>query len=74
MVKPRLYNENDKTKLAAMYTLNKVLADSLKLLHPIMPFITEEIYTKLYNNDESIMISKWPEYDNNLNYEKKYKQ
>ena len=70
MVKPRLYNENDKTKLAAMYTLNKVLADSLKLLHPIMPFITEEIYTKLYNNDESIMISKWPEYDNNLNYEK----
>ena len=69
MVKPRLYNENDKTKLAAMYTLNKVLADSLKLLHPIMPFITEEIYTKLYNNDESIMISKWPEYDNNLNYE-----
>lgn len=70
MVKPRLYNENDKTKLAAMYTLNKVLADSLKLLHPIMPFITEEIYTKLYNNDESIMISKWLEYDNNLNYEK----
>ena len=70
MVKPRLYNENDKTKLAAMYTLNKVLADSLKLLHPIMPFITEEIYTKLYNNDESIMISKWSEYDNNLNYEK----
>ena len=70
MVKPRLYNENDKTKLAAMYTLNKVLADSLKLLHPIMPFTTEEIYTKLYNNDESIMISKWPEYDNNLNYEK----
>jgi len=70
MVKPRLYNEDDKTKLAAMYTLNKVLADSLKLLHPIMPFITEEIYTKLYNNDESIMISKWPEYDNNLNYEK----
>ena len=69
MVKPRLYNENDRTKLAAMYTLNKVLADSLKLLHPIMPFITEEIYTKLYNNDESIMISKWPEYDNNLNYE-----
>ena len=56
MVKPRLYNENDKTKLAAMYTLNKVLADSLKLLHPIMPFITEEIYTKLYNNDERARI------------------
>ena len=70
MVKPRLYNEEDKTKLAAQYTLNKVLADSLKLLHPIMPFITEEIYTKLYNNDESIMISKWPEYSKNMDFDK----
>ena len=70
MVKPRLYNEEDKTKLAAQYTLNKVLADSLKLLHPIMPFITEEIYTKLYNNDESIMISKWPEYSKNADFDK----
>ena len=70
MVKPRLYNEEDETKLAAQYTLNKVLADSLKLLHPIMPFITEEIYTKLYNNDESIMISKWPEYSKNVDFDK----
>ena len=70
MVKPRLYNEEDKTKLAAQYTLNKVLADSLKLLHPIMPFITEEIYTKLYNSDESIMISKWPEYSKNADFDK----
>ena len=70
MVKPRLYNEEDKTKLAAQYTLNKVLADSLKLLHPIMPFITEEIYTKLYNNNESIMISKWPEYSKNVDFDK----
>ena len=70
MVKPRLYNEEDKTKLAAQYTLNKVLADSLKLLHPIIPFITEEIYTKLYNNDESIMISKWPEYSKNVDFDK----
>ena len=70
MVKPRLYNEEDETKLAAQYTLNKVLADSLKLLHPIMPFITEEIYTKLYNNNESIMISKWPEYSKNVDFDK----
>ena len=70
MVKPRLYNEEDETKLAAQYTLNKVLADSLKLLHPIMPFITEEIYTKLYNSDESIMISKWPEYSKNVDFDK----
>ena len=70
MVKPRLYNEEDETKLAAQYTLNKVLADSLKLLHPIMPFNTEEIYTKLYNSDESIMISKWPEYSKNADFDK----
>ena len=70
MVKPRLYNKEDKTRLAVQYTLNKVLSDSLKLLHPIMPFITEEIYTKLYNSDESIMISKWPEYDEKLKFEK----
>jgi len=61
MVKPRLYDENDKTKIAAKYTLNKVLKDSLKLLHPIMPFITEKIYKSLQSDDESIMISKWPE-------------
>lgn len=73
MVKPRLYNEEDTTKKAAQYTLNKVLSDSLKLLHPIMPFITEEIYTKLYNNDQSIMISKWPEYNEKLSYGKEEK-
>ena len=73
MAKPRLYNEEDTTKKAVQYTLNKVLSDSLKLLHPIMPFITEEIYTKLYNNDQSIMISKWPEYNEKLSYGKEEK-
>ena len=68
MVKPRLYNENDKTKLAAMYTLNKVLADSLKLLHPIMPFITEEIFCTLQSEEETIMLSKWPEYKEEWNF------
>ena len=61
MVKPRLYDENCTTKFAAQYTLNRVLKGALKLLHPVMPFITEEIYSKLYQNDESIMISKWAE-------------
>ena len=61
MVKPRLYDENYTTKFAAQYTLNRVLKGALKLLHPVMPFITEEIYSKLYQNDESIMISKWAE-------------
>lgn len=70
MLKPRLYDEESKNKDAAVWTLNKVLVNSLKLLHPIMPFVTEEIYTKLYNKDESIMISKWPEYKEKLSFEK----
>jgi len=74
MVKPRLYNENANTKKAVYWTLNKVLQDLLKLLHPVMPFITEEIYTKLYNSDESIMISKWPEYSEKLNFEREEEQ
>ena len=74
MVKPRLYDKENKTREAAQYTLNKVLGDSLKLLHPIMPFITEEIYTKLYNNDESIMISSWPKYSEEFNFAKEEKQ
>ena len=74
IVKPRLYNKECKTRKAAQYTLNKVLGDSLKLLHPIMPFVTEEIYTKLYNYDESIMISKWPEYKEEFNFEQEEEQ
>lgn len=68
IVKTRLYNKDEKTRISAQYTLNKVLCDALKLLHPIMPFITEEIYTKLYNEDESIMVSEWPKYDEKLNF------
>lgn len=74
MVKSRLYNENCTTKFAAQYTLNKVLKDSLKLLHPVMPFVTEKIYMQLYHNDESIMISKWPEYTESLSFEKEEEQ
>ena len=69
MVKPRLYNEEDETKAAALYTLKKVLIDALKLLHPYMPFITEEIYcTLMDNDDDSIMISAWPEYTESMNF------
>jgi len=64
IVKVRLYNkENQESRLVAQYTLNKVLGDSLKLLHPIMPFVTEQIYMQLFNNDESIMISEYPVYN-----------
>ena len=74
IVKSRLYDENCTTKFAAQYTLNKVLKDSLKLLHPVMPFVTEKIYMQLYHNDESIMISKWPEYAERLSFEKEEEQ
>ena len=74
MVKSRLYDENCTTKFAAQYTLNKVLKESLKLLHPVMPFVTEKIYMQLYHNDESIMISKWPEYTERLSFEKEEEQ
>ena len=60
MVKPRLYNEEDTTKAAALFTLKKVLTISLKLLHPYMPFITEEIFCSLQDEEESIMVSEWP--------------
>ena len=69
MVKPRLYDKECSTRREAQYTLNTVLEYSLKMLHPIMPFVTEEIYTKLYNNDETIMTSAWPKYSMDLNFE-----
>ncbi|MDK2967126.1 valine--tRNA ligase [Lacrimispora sp.] len=62
MVKPRLWNDDDTTKNAAVWTLKTVLINSLKLLHPYMPFLTEEIFCNLQDEEESIMISKWPEF------------
>ena len=62
MVKPRLYKTDDEgSKTAALWTLQKVLITGLKLLHPYMPFITEEIFTTVQSKEESIMISSWPE-------------
>lgn len=69
IVKTRLYDKENKTRQTAQYVLNKVLGDLLKLLHPFMPFITEKIYTNLYDVDESIMISKFPEYTENIVFE-----
>lgn len=60
MVKPRLYNDEDTTKNVAIWTLKTVLIDALKLLHPYMPFITEEIFCNIQDEEESIMISSWP--------------
>lgn len=62
MVKPRLYDKEAPSRLEGLYVLNEVLCNAMKLLHPFMPFITEEIYSHLITNDESIMISAWPTY------------
>ena len=66
IAKPALYSDNEETKGVALNVLHKVLVIGLKLLHPVMPFITEEIYTHLTNESESITISKWPEFDSSL--------
>ena len=68
MVKPRLWNDGDETKGAALWTLKNVLINALKMLHPYMPFITEEIFCNL-SDEESIMISSWPEYKEEWNFE-----
>ncbi len=68
MVKPRLYDDGDATKAAAVWTLRTVLIQALKLLHPFMPFITEEIFCNLQDKEESIMISSWPVYREDWNF------
>ena len=67
MVKPRLYDKEDKTRKAALYTLKSVLINSLKMLHPFAPFVTEEIFTSIQDEEETIMLSKWPEFEKGLN-------
>ncbi|MGE5330102.1 MAG: valine--tRNA ligase [Deltaproteobacteria bacterium] len=68
MVKPRLYNAENATRLEAQYVLNKVLVISLKLLHPYMPFITNELYDNLIHDGRNIMVSEWPQYDSALDF------
>ncbi len=68
MVKPRLYNEDDSTRQAALWTLKTVLVQALKLLHPYMPFITEEIYQTVLNTQESIMVSAWPVFKDDYHF------
>ena len=79
MVKPRLYGDDAESKKAAMWTLNCVLTDSLKLLHPYMPFVTEEIFCTLkeeqgtIEQNESIMISDWPVFSEEKDFAKEMK-
>ena len=69
MVKPRLYNKEDATRHAALWTLKTVMINVLKMLHPYIPFITEEIFMGLQDREESIMISNWPVYKEEWNFQ-----
>ncbi len=71
LIKPKLYGYDLKEKAAALHTLIFVLKNILKLLHPFMPFITEEIWQHLPNTEtKSVMIAPWPQYDEKFHYEK----
>lgn len=74
MVKPRLYNKEASSRNAALFTLKTVLIDTLKLLHPFMPFITEEIFMHIQDKEETIMVSAWPIYDEAKSFETEEKE
>ena len=69
MVKPRLYGDKLESKKAAQVVLLSVLKNVLKLLHPFMPYITEEIWSHLPENSEALIISPWPVYNEKFNFE-----
>jgi len=69
IVKPRMYSEEyTASKNAALWTAKFALTNALKMLHPFMPFITEEIFCTLQSEEETIMLSAWPEYDEAMNF------
>ncbi|MFA5340621.1 MAG: valine--tRNA ligase [Clostridia bacterium] len=68
LVKPKLYDKLNPKRKEALYVLNYTLTNAMKLLHPFMPFISEEIYQSLADADESIMISSWPIADTSNDY------
>ena len=73
IAKIRLNQENKEDSARVSYILKYVFQNSLKLLHPFMPFVTSKIYEEISENEEDLMISKWPEYLENLNFEKQEK-
>ena len=69
IVKPRMYSEEyTASKNAALWTAKFALTNALKMLHPFMPFITEEIFCTLQSEEETIMLSAWPEFDEAMNF------
>lgn len=69
LVKPRLFDKENPTGKTAQYVLTYVLSHTMQLLHPFMPFITEEIWQHLPHEGESIVISSYPQYDPELVFE-----
>ena len=70
LAKYRIYHADEDAQSAndALWTLREVLKKALKLLHPYMPFVTEEIYSKLIPGEDSLMMSAWPEYDESFDF------
>ena len=69
MAKPRLYSDNAEIKSTVLSVLIHVLGNAMKLLHPFMPFITEELYQKLPGHEETIMRAAWPEQNSAFSFE-----
>ncbi|QGU94938.1 valine--tRNA ligase [Clostridium bovifaecis] len=74
LVKPALYGDDEKSKGIVLNVLNEVLITGLKLLHPVMPYITEEIYTNLPNAEKTIVTASWPSYEEELKDDKTEEQ
>jgi valyl-tRNA synthetase len=74
LVKSRLYGDDESDKELARYVLVKVLKDMLKLLHPFMPFITEEIWGYLPENNEQLILADWPVYEEGIDYAEEVKR
>lgn len=75
LVKPRLYEEgNEESEVAAQSTLIHVLDKVIKLLHPFMPYITEEIYSIMPNKKDMLINETWPEYDDSFSFEKEVEE
>lgn len=70
LTKPSLYGQDEVKKNNTLSVLHYVLDKTLKLLHPFIPFVTEEIYSYLPNRDECIMRSQYPTYNPKYNYKK----
>ena len=71
MVKPRIYSDNEEEKVAVSDILNHVFGSSLKLLHPFMPFVTAEIYSKLICfGTEDLIVAKWPDIRDEFMFDK----